>query len=96
MRFPSSAVSREFGKKLVLNPNALFHSVIPAKAGIQGASNWTPAFAGVTLFLNLFAGHYTRNGFKRDDWFSGLPLVRARDNPGAGGGAESPRPPGLK
>jgi len=33
--------------------NVLFRnlscSVIPAKAGIQNAYNWTPAFAGVTV-----------------------------------------------
>ena len=34
--------------------------VMPAKAGNRRASNWTPAFAGVALFLNLFAGHDIR------------------------------------
>ena len=39
-------------------------SVIPAKAGIQGGEDWTPAFAGVT---KNEAG-VTRNGAGGDDW----------------------------
>jgi hypothetical protein len=35
--------------------NKLFRAnVIPAKAGIQEAANWTPAFAGVTSYLVYF------------------------------------------
>jgi hypothetical protein len=63
-------VSRKFGKKLLLNPNAFFDNVIPAKAGIQRTSNWTPAFAGVTLFLNLFTGHDTKSGFKTSSQYT--------------------------
>ena len=32
---------------------AAYLFVIPAQAGIQAASHWTPAYAGVTIIYNL-------------------------------------------
>ncbi|MDH3829016.1 MAG: hypothetical protein OET21_16450, partial [Desulfobacterales bacterium] len=47
--------------KILSSAGACYPSVIPAQAGIQAALNWTPAFAGVTVILQLI--YWTQHNY---------------------------------